>query len=83
MYETCPWCGVDLRDHDRQPDGDKSPTRTIGVFIPSVERVLVWKCPDCRGMWNAHRPEDGPVYDQAAGYLASHRAAGRATVGGA
>ena len=57
-YETCPWCGSDLRDHTQPgPEPDKHYLRTVGVVLPHVyDGVSVWQCPDCLRMWNRWAP---------------------------
>lgn len=74
-WETCPWCGADLRNHEvPHPEEGKHYLRTIGIVLPGVyDGVCLWKCPDCHRLWNRWEPEDGRRFELTRAYIDAHQ----------
>lgn len=43
----CPYCEVDLRDHEHGPPFK----REVGIYSQSQDRTVGFQCPDCQKTW--------------------------------
>ncbi|WP_040513707.1 hypothetical protein [Gracilibacillus halophilus] len=55
--ENCPLCNTDLRGEPipEEQQGSYNATqftRKIGISDIEKDRIVKWKCPDCKGKWD-------------------------------